>query len=78
MREGDINKVEADKILEMIKEILNNPAYDGKTIGVISLLGEAQAKLIEEMMINEIDIIDFDNRRMMAVHRLIFKAMNVI
>lgn len=66
VREGDINKVEADKILEMIKEMLKDPTYDGKTIGVISLLGEAQAKLIEDMIINEIDIIDYDNRRIMS------------
>ena len=66
VRDGDTNKAEADKILEMIKEILKDPAYDGKTIGVISLMGDAQAKLIEEMMINEIDIIDYDNRRLMS------------
>ena len=66
VREGDINQVEADKILELIKEILADPAYDGKTIGVISLLGDAQAKLIDDMMIEQIDIIDYDNRKLMA------------
>ena len=66
VRDGDINKAEADKILQMIKDLLADPAYDGKTIGVISLLGEAQAKFIDDMMIEQIDIIDYDNRKLMA------------
>jgi very-short-patch-repair endonuclease len=41
------NPVEAEAIAQQIKECCENPAYDGKTMGVISLLGENQARLIE-------------------------------
>jgi len=49
-----INEPEAKAIVEKIKELCNDPKYDGKTIGVISLLGNEQASLIEDMLKQEI------------------------
>ena len=48
------NEVEADEIVTTIKECINNKEYNGKTIGVISLLGNNQAKLIQTKLIAEI------------------------
>ncbi|WP_067724577.1 AAA domain-containing protein [Oceanobacillus damuensis] len=48
------NEVEADAIVQEIKNCINNPKYDGKTIGVISLLGSGQATLIQTKLLNEI------------------------
>lgn len=45
-----INPVEADAIVEHIEKCCADPRYDGLTFGVISLLGTAQAKLIEEKL----------------------------
>ncbi len=47
-REGrmDVNKPEARAICERVKQIVNDPKYQGKSIGVISLLGKDQAKYI--------------------------------
>lgn len=45
-----INKPEADAIVNHIVEICENPKYKNKTIGVISLQGYHQAKLIEEKL----------------------------
>jgi len=47
-REGrlDINKPEARVICERIRQMVNDPRYKGKSIGVISLLGNAQARYI--------------------------------
>lgn len=42
-----VNPPEAEAVVEEIARICSNPAYDGKTIGVISLLGDSQARLIE-------------------------------
>ncbi|MCD5324444.1 MULTISPECIES: AAA domain-containing protein [Pontibacillus] len=59
VREGKSPKVrnvqEADEIVRQIKECLNDPKYDGKTFGVISLLGHNQANMIEKKLIEEID-----------------------
>lgn len=58
------NEVEAEAIVEKILEISNDPAYDLRpdgqyktrktTIGVVSLLGDAQAKLIKEKILSRI------------------------
>ncbi|MEJ6949407.1 topoisomerase DNA-binding C4 zinc finger domain-containing protein [Natronospora cellulosivora (SeqCode)] len=45
-REQKINKPEANAICTKIKEMVDNPKYQGKTIGVISLTGYDQAKYI--------------------------------
>lgn len=42
----DINKPEADVICERLCEMVHDPRYKGKTFGVISLTGKAQAKYI--------------------------------
>ncbi|RLI02942.1 hypothetical protein DRO30_01825, partial [Candidatus Bathyarchaeota archaeon] len=49
-----INEPEAKAIVKKIKELCNDPKYDGKTMGVISLLGNEQANLIEDMLKQEI------------------------
>ncbi|GAB6137477.1 AAA domain-containing protein [Halanaerobaculum tunisiense] len=48
---GRINKPEAEAICKKLKELANDPRYEDKTFGVISLKGKAQAKYI----FNEID-----------------------
>lgn len=45
------NEVEADEIVKEIRNCINDPHYAGKTIGVISLLGSNQAKLIQNKLI---------------------------
>ncbi|MGB9794968.1 AAA domain-containing protein [Caldisericum exile] len=50
-----INPKEAEAIVEKIKEICVNEMYKGKTIGVISLLGDTQAKYTESLLIEQLD-----------------------
>lgn len=49
-----VNRPEAKAIVDEIKEIVNNPRLSGRTIGVVSLLGYDQARLIQEMLTMEI------------------------
>lgn len=46
------NEVEAQAIVEQIRKCLAEPQYDGRTIGVISLLGKEQARLIEHKLLD--------------------------
>lgn len=48
------NEAEADAIVEEIVKCIENPQYEGKTFGVISLLGIGQAKLIQNKLLQEI------------------------
>ena len=49
------NPPEAEAIVEQICACIDDPRYAGKTMGVISLQGEAQAKLIENMLLRALD-----------------------
>lgn len=45
-RKGDVNLAEADYIVGEIRRIAEDPALHGRTVGVVSLLGEEQANVI--------------------------------
>ena len=49
-----INLEEADAIAKKIVELCKEPRYQGKTFGVISLLGDNQAKLILKMLTEQL------------------------
>jgi very-short-patch-repair endonuclease len=55
---GIRNRIEAEKLVECIEACLNDPQYEGKTMGVIALQGHAQAELIEGMLRDRIDPVD--------------------
>jgi len=44
------NEMEADELVQTIQQCLADPAYDGKSMGVIILQGRAQADLIERKL----------------------------
>ncbi len=49
-----VNRPEAQAIVEQIEKCLTDPRYEGKTFGVISLLGPRQAKLINDMLLERV------------------------
>ncbi len=65
-REGDVNPREAEAIVSLIKAMTQHPAYAGKTIGVISMVKEDQALLIQSLLHKRIDSVELDRRRILA------------
>lgn len=65
-RENDINRREAEDIIATIKAMIRHPAYAGKTIGIISMIGDSQAALIQSMLHKEIDGVELETRRIQA------------
>lgn len=55
LKGSDINPSEVRFIVNEIKTIVSDPAYKGKTIGVVSLLGNKQAHNIMEILNKELD-----------------------
>lgn len=53
-RKGDTNPAEAYSVVTEILRLVNNPNLQGRTIGVISLLGRAQAKLISDLLMSHV------------------------
>lgn len=51
---NDENIPEAKAIIKRIKEMISDKRYDGKSIGVISLLGNKQDRLISSLIYSEI------------------------
>lgn len=70
MRSGrsKINEPEANAIVALMKACMEQPEYDGKTFGVISLLGADQARLIEKLISQdeEIDAREREERRILC------------
>ncbi len=59
-----INQPEADAIVAAVLKCLSDPAYDGKTMGVISLTGRAQAARIEKELLSRIDLREYRTREL--------------
>ncbi len=53
-RKGDKNVGEARAIVNEIVAIVDDPAFEGRTIGVVTLLGTEQSKLIHELIARQI------------------------
>jgi very-short-patch-repair endonuclease len=68
------NPVEAERIAEKIKEIVEDPKYVNKTIGVISLQGNSQSQLIENKTLNLINEIEFRNRKIICGNSASFQG----
>jgi very-short-patch-repair endonuclease len=49
-----VNRPEAQAIADQIVQCLSDPAYAGKTFGVISLLGPTQAKAINNLLLDRV------------------------
>lgn len=62
-RKGDLNDPEAKAIVDEIQSILADPLFDGRSIGVVTLLGTAQAALIHKMVSERISPIDIVARK---------------
>ena len=69
-----VNPPEAEAVVEQIARICNAPAYDGKTIGVISLLGDAQARTIETRLLHEIEPEEMERRQLVCGNAYAFQG----
>jgi very-short-patch-repair endonuclease len=62
-RVGKINKPEAEAIVDEIQAIIEDPQMQGRTIGVVTLLGHEQAKLINDMVQKRIAMHEIHTRK---------------
>jgi very-short-patch-repair endonuclease len=61
-----VNQPEAQAVVDQIKKCCEDSIYDGKTMGVISLLGEDQAKLIEKLLLEKIGPEEMEKRHLVC------------
>lgn len=58
------NPPEAEAIVDQLQACLEDPAYDGKTFGVVVLQGNAQVSVIQNALLNRIPSEVLDERRL--------------
>jgi len=61
-----LNALEAECIVEKILECCSNERYNGMTMGVISLLGDAQAELIQSALVERLGMEEMLQRRLIC------------
>jgi very-short-patch-repair endonuclease len=64
--EGSINRPEAEAIVEKVAKMCGDTRYDAKTMGVVVLLGEAQANLIENQLLARLGAEEMERRRLVC------------
>jgi len=62
-RQGDVNKPEAKAVVDEIEGILADPQFNGRSIGVVTLLGTTQAAYIHELVSQRISPVDVVARK---------------
>ncbi len=58
------NRAEAEALVETIVKLVDDEAFEGKTMGVIALQGHAQAQLIETLLAQRLDPKVIEERRL--------------
>jgi very-short-patch-repair endonuclease len=59
-----VNRAEAEALVETIVKLIDDEAYEGKTMGVIALQGHAQARLIERLLARRLEPRVIEERRL--------------
>jgi very-short-patch-repair endonuclease len=70
----DLNEAEANFIVAEIKRIVDNRAFMRRTLGVISLVGDKQAKYINDMLSAEIGLEAMERHRIMCGNASTFQG----
>lgn len=60
------NLAEADAIVALIQACIQQPEYDGKTFGVISMVGEEQAQMISRKLFDVLGPKTYQNRKILC------------
>ena len=61
-----LNEPEADALVAQVVACIADPRYEGRTMGVISLQGEAQARLIEHKLLETLEPEVIEQRRLLC------------
>ena len=61
-----INKIEAEAIVSLIEVCIGMKEYKNSSFGVISLLGDEQAELIQNLIVKRIPAIEIENHKILC------------
>jgi very-short-patch-repair endonuclease len=61
---GNVNRDEAHELVNTVLDCISKPEYEGRSMGVISLTGELQARYVERLLIQELGPDEMLRRRL--------------
>lgn len=61
-----VNKVEAEEVASLLVACSEQPEYAGQTMGMISLVGEEQALLVDKLLTQHMPLSEYQSRRMLC------------
>jgi very-short-patch-repair endonuclease len=64
--EGKVNDVEALEVASLLVAATEHSAYEGATFGVVSMVGETQARLIAKLLQDHLPPSEYDRRRVLC------------
>jgi very-short-patch-repair endonuclease len=73
-KKGDVNRREAEVIVEEIRRLTEDPAFEKRNIGVISLIGTKQANLIYNHLMRELGAEVIERHRIMCGNAATFQG----
>lgn len=69
-----INQEEANCIVALMKACIEQKEYQDKSFGVISMLGDDQAKLINRKLANEVPLVEYEKHQMLCGNASTFQG----
>ena len=69
-----INRIEAETIVSLIEACLTMKEYKNSTFGVISLLGDEQAELIQDLIVKRISATEIENHKILCGNSASFQG----
>jgi len=69
-----INRIEAETIVSLIEACLTMKEYKNSTFGVISLLGDEQAELIQDLIVKRIPATEIENHKILCGNSASFQG----
>ncbi|MGO9116639.1 MAG: AAA domain-containing protein [Desulfomonilaceae bacterium] len=73
-REGVMNRPEAEKLAEAVSQCCEDEQYKGLTMGVIVLQGQAQASVIEDILVRTVGVEEMAERRLICGNPYMFQG----
>jgi very-short-patch-repair endonuclease/transcription elongation GreA/GreB family factor len=61
-----VNEAEVDAVVDQIQKCCTDPGYDGKTMGVITMLGNGQDKLVTQRLVETLGVREVEERGLRA------------
>lgn len=74
-KSNNVNAVECDTVISIVKELIAEAKYDGLTIGIISLKGANQAKIIQRKLLSAVSLSDIEKHKIISENVSSFQGL---